>query len=66
MSNPQNLNYTKKNCQYLPKERFIMDYIYVDWKKVTNIEKKDNGKLFENVVDEFNSIWNKLEIENQS
>lgn len=43
-----------------------MDYIYVDWKKVTNIEKKDNGKLFENVVDEFNSIWNKLEIENQS
>ena len=43
-----------------------MDYIYVDWKKVANIEKKDNDKLFENVVDEFNFISNELEIENQS
>ena len=66
MSNPQNLNYTKKNGQYLPNERFIMDYIYVDWKKVANIEKKGNDKLFENVVDEFNFISNELEIENQS
>ena len=43
-----------------------MDYIYVDWKKVANIENKGNDKLFENVVDEFNFIWNELEIENQS
>ena len=56
----------EKEWSIFSQQSFIIDYIYVDWKKVINIEKRHNGKSFEKVLDEFNSILNEPEIKNQS
>ena len=56
---PKKHNIYRRDTKHFNKENFLYDFLYVNWEKTIQINKKDVNRSFNNFMDKINTILDK-------